>query len=276
MSLTHVDLFPFFGSSSANSWLWKMTCAPGWRRAAWWECPESLVRNSPTCRPQSFLDCFQHACCVSTNSPVALPRNPADLPASTGGDQPAGAASRWIGSLCGGIEDIRPVEGPEGGNWVTGINVYVLSSRRCGKSLKSFASSYGGEAPKFTWASLRLLFFINSQTIKKIQWNAGHDPWTPLAPPSRLKSWMKMNRGRWSTTHRFITTSLPSFIAVKSFPHASDVSLPPPGVPLPVLLALPSVHRRNSFFSGLLPSKEVSRCWSVWSHYFLPKLKYLI
>lgn len=65
---------------------------------------------------QSSLDCFQSAFCVSTNSAVALPRHPADLPAPAGGDQPAGAAPCRTGSLRGGIQDVPPAEGPEGGN----------------------------------------------------------------------------------------------------------------------------------------------------------------
>lgn len=66
------------------------------------------------CRAQSFLDCFQPASCVSTDSPVALPRHPADLPAPAGGDQPAGAAPCRTGSLCGGIQDVPSAEAPEG------------------------------------------------------------------------------------------------------------------------------------------------------------------
>lgn len=63
--------------------------------------------------------------------------------------------------------------------------------------------------------------------------------------------------------HNFITIFFPMECLLKSFLHASDVSLPPPGVPLPVLSALPSVYRRHCILPGLLPSKEVSRCQSL-------------
>lgn len=119
--------------------------------------------EKPTHRTaQSSLDCFQPASCVSTGSPVALPRHLADLPAPAGRDQPAGAAPRRTGSLRGGIQDVPPAEGPQGGNRVAHINVWLLSPRRCGRSTKSFASSFGGEAPNSTWASLRpSLFFLS-------------------------------------------------------------------------------------------------------------------
>lgn len=138
------------------------------------------------CRAQSSPDCFQRASCVSTNSPVALPRNPADLPAPAGGDQPAGAAPRRTGSLCGGIEHIQPVEEPEGGNRVAGMNVCLLLLCRFGRSSKSFASSYGGEAPKSTWASLcPSQFFIHFQTTKKILWNKADDLLSHFPRPRR-------------------------------------------------------------------------------------------
>lgn len=90
---------------------------------------------------------------------------------------------------------------------------------------------------------------------------------TPL-PPSRLRSWMKMSRGRWSTTSRFTTASWLCFldgVALGMCPSCLRLfmSLPPPGGPLPDLPALPSVCRRHCLLPGLLPPEEVSRCQSL-------------
>lgn len=151
--------------------------APGWRRGAWWECLASLVRNSSIAKLR-FLWTFSNLPPVSP--PTVLWRCLGTLliflhlleETSLLVLLPVG-----LGACVEVFRTSQPAEGPKGHNWVAGINVWLLSSCRCGRSSKSFVFSFNGEAPNSMWALLRpSLFFFHFRTINRILMISSHSP----------------------------------------------------------------------------------------------------